>query len=105
MTMYYSMKVDSNAQNNAQALEFDMFQFYFINGGAGQTCDYPGSGPNYCYRYMMGTQCDTANHNGKSAHWDLWDSKNGTWSNGLTNIPYSNLLDGNWHKDCTRWHH
>ncbi len=95
LTMYYYMKVDSNAHNNAQALEFDMFQFYFINGGSGQTC----GGNNQCWRYMMGTQCDTANKlGGGYASWDLWDSLNGTWNNGKTSLDCTGLLDGNWHK-------
>jgi len=106
VVFYYSVKLDANAQSYAQALEFDAFQFYFDNQGGGNTCDCTivnghcqQNGPNYCYRYMVGTQCDTANHNGGSfAHWDLWDTANGTWNNGLTSVDCHQLLDGNWHR-------
>jgi hypothetical protein len=48
---------------------------------------------------MLGTQCDTANHNGGNfAHWDLWDTANATWNNGLTSIDCHGLLDRNWHR-------
>ncbi len=101
LTFDYWFKVDSKALTNGRTAEFDSFQFYFVNGGGGNTCDCcPHSGLNYCYRFMAGTQCDSTNPLVPQGDWgwDLWDSKNGTWHNGYQNIQCQGLLDGNWHE-------
>lgn len=103
LTFDYWFKVDSKALRNGRTAEFDSFQFYFYNGGGGNnTCDCTNGncvGPNYCYRYMAGTQCDSTNPDVPHGDWgwDLWDSKNATWHNGYQTIQCQQLLDGNWH--------
>lgn len=107
LTFDYWFKVDSNALTNGLAFEFDSFQFYFYNGGGGNnTCDCTMqnghcvfNGPNYCYRYMAGMQCDSQNPMVPHGDWgwDFFDSLNGTWHNGYQDIQCQGLLDGNWH--------
>jgi len=94
-TFYYSMKVDSSAVNNAQALEFDVFQFYCQPNGQG--------GCTAVYRFMMGTQCDLHPKNYNGIIWEFWDplGSNGPWDHSYNEgnpIDCSTLLDGNWHK-------
>ncbi|HUI82963.1 MAG TPA: hypothetical protein VL240_02000 [Candidatus Binatia bacterium] len=64
--------LDGNAQNYAQALEFDAFQFI---GG---------------YNYMIGTECDYG-----SGKWDTWDEASGHWIHSSISCP--RFSTNTWH--------
>jgi hypothetical protein len=68
----FYVQVDNNAQQGAQSLEYDSFQFV---GG---------------YNYMIGSQCNIA-----AGWWDVWDELNGHWIH--TSIPCHGLTPNTWH--------
>jgi hypothetical protein len=69
----FYFQIDSAAQQGAQALEFDQFQFL-----AG-------------YNYMVGSQCNVAG----GALWDVWDELEGRWIH--TTIPCQLPTPNVWH--------
>ncbi len=69
----FYFQVDDASLNNAQALEFDVFQF--VHG----------------YNYMIGTEC---NYDG-GAVWDTWDEATGHWIH--TGIPCHKFSANTWH--------
>ncbi len=69
----FYFQVDDASLNNAQALEFDVFQF--VHG----------------YNYMIGTEC---NYDG-GAVWDTWNEVTGHWIH--TGIPCHKFSANTWH--------
>jgi hypothetical protein len=68
----FYVQLDSASLSNAQALEYDAFQFV---GG---------------YNYMIGTQCDYA-----AGVWDTWSEASGHWLH--TSVPCKKFAPGTWH--------
>jgi hypothetical protein len=68
----FYVQLDSASTSQAQALEFDVYQFI---GG---------------YNYMIGSQCDYGN-----GVWDVWDGSNQKWIG--TGIACQKLTPGTWH--------
>ena len=73
------LNVNSSVQQNAQALEFDTFQF--ING----------------QQYMFGTQC---NYN--SGTWDIWNAGGAAWVH--TSAPCNRFSAGDWYHLTLSFH-
>jgi hypothetical protein len=68
----FYVQLDSASVSNAQALEYDAFQFV---GG---------------YNYMIGTECNYA-----AGVWDTWSEASGKWLH--TTVPCPKFSPGTWH--------
>jgi hypothetical protein len=68
----FYVQLDAASLSNAQALEYDAFQFV---GG---------------YNYMIGTECNYA-----AGVWDTWSEASGKWLH--TTIPCKKFAAGSWH--------
>lgn len=68
----FYVQLDSSSTTNAQALEYDIFQFI---GG---------------YNYMIGSQCNYA-----AGVWDVWNELNSQWV--PTSVPCQKFTPGVWH--------
>jgi hypothetical protein len=73
------LNVNSSVQQNAQALEFDTFQF--ISGK----------------QYMFGTQC-----NFFAGTWDVWNASAGAWVHSA--VPCRRFNAGNWYHITLSFH-
>ena len=69
----FYFQVDDNSQKDAQALEFDAFQF--VKG----------------YNYMIGTECNLRG----GGVWDTWNEATGHWIH--TSIPCTSFSPNTWH--------